>query len=179
MVVHSTDSVDAYAEAVLPFLHEDPCARNVLLTLIDLVRSAPGSYSAPPSFWWVTGDSGQVCGAASWTPPYPLLVSAMPDDAAPDVAASMIVRAASLGIRPPGINGPERSAHVVAAAWTATTGDTIERARTILLNELEQLVDVPVPPGSARLAALDDVPLLAEWLTAFGAEVDLIIGPDP
>ncbi len=179
MDVHSTNSVDTYAEAVLPFLQEDPCARNVLLTVIETVRGAPGSYSAPPSFWWVTGDAGQVCGAASWTPPYPLLVSAMPDDAAPGVAASMIVRAASLGIRPPGINGPERSAHAVAASWTATTGDRIERARTILLNELDQLVDVPVPPGSARPATLDDVPLLAEWLTAFGAEVDLIIGLDP
>jgi GNAT superfamily N-acetyltransferase len=165
MDVHTTESVDAYATAVLPFLEGDPCARNVLLTVIDTVRAAPGSYSAPPGFWWVT-SAGQVSGAASWTPPYPLLVSAMPDDAAPGVAASMIARAASLGIRPPGVNGPERSAHAVAAAWTATTGDTIERARTILLNELEQLVDVPVPPGSARLAA-------------FGAEVDLIIGLDP
>ena len=43
----------------------------------------------------------------------------------------------------------------------------------------DHLVDVPVPPGSARLATLDDVPLLAEWLVAFGAEVDLIIGLDP
>ena len=66
MHVHSTDSVDTFAEAVLPFLHEDPCARNVLLTVIELVRGAPGSYSAPPSFWWVTDESGQVCGAASW-----------------------------------------------------------------------------------------------------------------
>ena len=179
MGVHTTESVDAYATAVLPFLKEDPCVRNVLLTVIDTVRGAPGTYSAPPSFWWVTTDSGQVCGAASWTPPYALLVSSMPDDAASAVAASMIARAASLGIRPPGVNGPERSAHAVAAAWTATTGDTIERARTILLNELDHLVDVPVPPGNARLAALEDVPLLARWLEAFATEVDLIIGLDP
>jgi predicted GNAT family acetyltransferase len=91
----------------------------------------------------------------------------------------MIARAAALGIKPHGVNGPERSAHAVASAWTAATGVSIERARTILLNELDHLVEVPVPPGSARVATLEDVPLLAEWLTAFGAEVDLIVGIDP
>ncbi len=179
MHVHTSDSVDEYASAVQAFLEQDPCARNVLLTVIDLVRVAPESYSAPPSFWWVTTDSGEVCGAVSWTPPYPVLVSAMPDDAAPNVAASMVARATSLGIRPPGVNGPEQSGHSIAAAWTASTGDTIERARTILLNELDHLVDVPVPPGSARLATLEDVPLLAQWLEAFATEVDLVVGLDP
>ena len=177
--MHTTESADAYATAVLPFLDEDPCARNVLLTVIDTVRAAPGAYSAPPSFWWVTGDIGQVCGVASWTPPYPMLVSAMPDSAATELAASMIARAAALGIKPPGVNGPERSAQAVASAWTASTGDRIHRARTILLNELDRLIDVPVPPGTVRAATLDDVPILAAWLTAFGGEVDLIVGLDP
>lgn len=179
MRIHDSPSVDEYATAVLPFLEEDPCARNVLLTVIDTVRGAPDTYCAPPSFWWVTSDSDEVCGAASWTPPYPLLVSAMPDDAAPELAASMIARAAALGVKPRGVNGPERSTHAVASAWTAAAGDRIERARTILLNELDHLVEVPVPPGSARVATLEDVPLLAEWLTAFGAEVDVIVGLDP
>jgi predicted GNAT family acetyltransferase len=179
MGIHTTESADTYATAVLAFLEEDPCARNVLLTVIDSVRAAPGSYSATPSFWWVTADTGQVCGAASWTPPYPLLVSAMPDTATTELAASMIARAAWLGIKPPGVNGPERSARAVASAWIAATGDRIERARTILLNELDHLVDVPVPPGTSRVATLPDVSLLAEWLTTFGAEVDLIVGLDP
>jgi predicted GNAT family acetyltransferase len=179
MRVHSSTSVDEYAAAAHEFLEAEPCARNVLLSVIESVRTAAGSFSAPPAFWWVTNDSGEVCGAASWTPPYPLLVSEMPDAAAHDLAASMIARAASLDIRPHGVNGPERSAQAVAAAWTAATGDTIERARIILLNELDRLVDVPVPPGSARLATLDDVPLIAEWLTAFGLELDLIVGVDP
>jgi GNAT superfamily N-acetyltransferase len=178
MDIHSSASVDDYAAAVQPFLEQDPCARNVLLTVIDTVREAPDSYSAPPSFWWVTTDSGDVCGASSWTPPYAFLVSDMPLEAAPGVAAAMLERATSLGIRPPGVNGPERSAHAVAAAWTASTGDTIERARTILLNELDHLVDVPVPPGSARPATLEDVPLIAQWLEAFATEVDLVIGLD-
>lgn len=151
MGVQTTESVDAYATAVVPFLEADPCARNVLLSVIDTLRGAPGSYSAPPSFWWVIDDDGQVRGAASWTPPYPLLVSAIPDTAASELAGAMIARAKYLGIRPPGVNGPERSAHAVASAWTASSGDTIERARTILLNELDHLTDVPAPPGKRGL----------------------------
>jgi GNAT superfamily N-acetyltransferase len=176
MRVHSSDSVDAYESAVRTFLEEEPCARNVLLTVIDSVRGAAGSYSAQPSFWWVTTDRGDVVGAASWTPPYALLVSSLPDEAAPALAAAMVERAAAVGIRPPGVNGPEAGAGAVAAAWAAYSGDRIARERLILLNELGHLVDVPTPPGARRIATLADVPLLARWLEAFGAEVDIIIG---
>ena len=164
---------------VQPFLEEEPCARNVLLTIIESVRIGSAAYSGPPSFWWVSTDTGAVVGAASWTPPYALLVSDMPLEAAPGIAEAMIQRAAGVGIWPPGINGPEVAAGAVAAAWTRATGDVIERERTILLNELSALVDVPVPPGSPRLAAADDVPMLGAWLQAFGTEIDVIVGADP
>jgi len=176
MRVHFSDSVDEYASAVRMFLEQEPCARNVLLSVIDSVRASSASYSAPPSFWWVSTDSGEVIGAASWTPPYALLVSSLPDEAASALAGAMIQRAASVGIRPPGVNGPEAGAGAVAAAWSAATGDRIERERLILLNELGTLVDVPTPSGSGRTATLADVALLAEWLEAFGTEVDVIIG---
>jgi predicted GNAT family acetyltransferase len=179
MQVHSSDSVDEYAAAVRGFLEEDPCARNVLLTVIASVRDGSASYSAPSSFWWVSAESGAVVGAASWTPPYALLVSAMPAEAAPGMAAAMIARASALGIQPHGVNGPQRAADAVAAAWTAATGDVIARERLILLNELGHLIDVPVPSGERRRAVLDDVPLLASWLEAFGAEVEVIVGADP
>jgi predicted GNAT family acetyltransferase len=179
MHIHSSDSVEEYAAAVQAFLEKDPCARNVLMTVIESVRTGSAAYSAPSSFWWVSTDTGAVVGAASWTPPYALLVSDMPLEAAPGVAAAMIERAAALHIQPPGINGPEVAAGAVAAAWTHTTGDVIERERLILLNELGTLVDVPAPPGARRRATPDDVPMLGVWLEAFGTEIDVIVGADP
>ena len=176
MHIHSTASVDEYARAVTAFLEADPCARNVLLTVIESVRTGSVAYSAPSSFWWVSSDSGAVAGAASWTPPYALLVSDVPAEAAPELAAAMVQRAASLDIHPHGINGPEIAASTVAAAWTAATGDTIERERLILLNELTRLVDVPTPPGARRRAILDDVAMLGSWLRDFGAEVEVVVG---
>jgi predicted GNAT family acetyltransferase len=179
MHIHSSDSVEEYATAVQAFLEKEPCARNVLMTVIESVRTGSAAYSAPSSFWWVSTDTGAVVGAASWTPPFALLVSDMPLEAAPGVAAAMIERAAALHIQPPGINGPEVAAGAVAAAWTHTTGDVIERERLILLNELGTLVDVPAPPGARRRATPDDVPMLGVWLEAFGTEIDVIVGADP
>jgi GNAT superfamily N-acetyltransferase len=178
MRAHTTGSVEEYASAVTPFLEAEPCARNVLLTVIESVRTSSGLFSAPPSFWWVD-DAGSVVGAASWTPPYPLLVSSLPLEAAPGLAVAMVDRVSVIGVDPPGVNGPEVAAGAVAAALTQLTGDTIERERLILLNELARLVDVPTPPGGRRKAVIDDVPMLGDWLVAFATEVDLIIGSNP
>jgi GNAT superfamily N-acetyltransferase len=179
MHIHSSASVDEYEAAVQAFLEEEPCARNVLLSVIESIRTGSAAYSGPPSFWWVSADAGEVLGAASWTPPYALLVSDMPVEAAPGMAAAMIERATAVGIRPPGMNGPEVAAGAVAAAWTQATGDIVERNRLILLSELGTLVDVPTPPGARRRATPDDVPMLGEWLRAFGTEIDVIVGADP
>jgi len=169
--VHTTGDVEEYAAAAETFLKADPCARNVLLTIIDIVRAAPGTYSGAPSFWWIT-DGGAVVGAANWTPPHNLLVSALPPTTAPQLADAAVKRAASLGLRPPGVAGPAESARAVAAAWTAITGDIIERDRTILLNELGALVEVPMPTGARRAGRADDVPLIARWLQTFSVEIE-------
>ena len=44
------DSVEEYASAVTPFLEEEPSARNVLLTIIDIVRIGSAAYSASAEF---------------------------------------------------------------------------------------------------------------------------------
>ena len=44
MRIHSTGDVDEYAAAALSFLEEEPCARNVLLSVIDALRDAPDTY---------------------------------------------------------------------------------------------------------------------------------------
>jgi predicted GNAT family acetyltransferase len=178
MRVHSTDDVDEYAAAARPFLEAEPCARNVLLTVIDTVRSAPASYSDAPGFWWVT-DADAVVGAMSWTPPHNLLVSSLPAEAAPGLAAAAIERARRLGLRPGGVVGPATSARAVAAAWTSATDDRIARDRTILLNELHSLTEVAVPRGARRSAVEDDATLVTAWLAASTAEIDHAAIPNP
>jgi GNAT superfamily N-acetyltransferase len=173
MDVHTTGDVEAYAAAAEAFLKAEPCARNVLLTVMDIVRTAPATQSAPPSFWWVT-DAGAVIGAASWTPPHNLLVSSMPPEAAQSLVAAAIERATALGIRPGGVVGPAASARALAAAWTAATDDTIAVDRPILLNELGSLTEVARPPGERRRGVADDALVIAAWLEDFSSEIDHI-----
>jgi GNAT superfamily N-acetyltransferase len=178
MQVHATADVEEYAAAAEAFLRADPCARNVLLSVIDLVRTAPSTYTAPPSFWWIT-DAGSVVGAASWTPPHGVLVSALPPGAAVHVATAALERATALGIHPGGVVGPVSSARAVAAAWTAATGDSIAVDRSILLNELGSLTVVARPPGTRRPGISGDVALIAEWLDDFSAEIEHVAAPNP
>ncbi len=168
--VHGTDDVEEYAAAVRTFLEAEPCARNVLLTVIDNVRAAPTAFTAPPGFWWVT-DSGTVVGATSWTPPHGLLVSSMPPAAAPGLAAAALERASALGVRPSGVSGPAFAAREVAAAWSAASGDAVKRDRTILLNQLVVLTEVAVPPGASRRAGAGDIRGVAAWLDVFSVEI--------
>ena len=151
MRVHTTGDVEEYAAAAEAFLEDGSLrAQRAADRHGPRARGARRPTARPPSFWWVT-DSDAVVGAASWTPPYNLLVSSLPPDArrrprrgrdrARDRARPP-ARAAS--------SDPPTSARAVAAAWTAATDDTIERDRPILLNELGSLTEVPVPPGARR-----------------------------
>jgi predicted GNAT family acetyltransferase len=177
MRVHATDDVEEYAAAAEAFLAADPCARNVLLTVMDIVRTVPSTYSAPASFWWIT-DGESVVGAASWTPPHGLLVSAIPPEAVPGLVTAARERATALGIRLGGVVGPASSARAVAAAWTAATGDAIETDRSILLNELDSLTEVARPPGTRRPAVAGDLGMIAAWLDDFSAESEHVAPSD-
>jgi len=171
MQVHATGDVEEYAAAVLPFLEAEPCARNVLRWVIDLVRAGHGP-TDPASFWWVDGAAG-VAGAAHLTPPYPLLVSSLPDGAAAPLVSAVRERTEAVGTQVHGINGPRSSAEAVAAAWTATAGAPHRPIRTLLLHELESYTDVPRPRGGRRAAGDGDIDLVARWIEAFAAEVEM------
>jgi predicted GNAT family acetyltransferase len=139
----------------------------VLRTVIDAVRD--GVYTAPVSFWWVTG-AGRVVGAAHWTPPWPLLVSSLPEGAAPPLAEAMRRRAGELGMRAPGVSGLRAAARALAAAWTAATGQATVEERRLLLHELSAVIKVAKPPGHMRAVTARDADVLEHWLAAFAVE---------
>jgi len=170
MRVHETGDVEEYAAAVTGFLETEPCARNVLRWVIELVRL--GHAAGRPSFWWVE-DTGRVAGAAHLTPPYPLLVSSLPADSAAPLVEAVRLRAASEGIAVGGVNGPRKHAEEVAAAWTAATGVTHRLHRSLLLHELGLQSEVPRPRGRMRAASPDDLDLVTPWIAAFAAEMEL------
>jgi predicted GNAT family acetyltransferase len=172
MQAHATKDVEEYAAAVVGFLEAEPCARNVLRTVIDLVRLGHATTDAP-SFWWVE-DGGQVVGAAHLTPPFPLLVSSLPPEAAAPLADSVRGRTAAVSAPVPGVNGPRESALAVASAWTAATGTPHRVYRRLLLHELEAVADVARPSGRRRPAAREDLEIVARWIQDFAVETELL-----
>jgi predicted GNAT family acetyltransferase len=176
--LHDTDDVEEYAAAVTAFLEADPCARNVPYTVMQLVQQgATTQWAAAPGFWWITDDTG-VAGAALWTPPYPLLVTSVPDAAWPLLADSALQRAERIGAALRGVNGPGTSARGVATAVAARTGMRARVAKVMWLQQTAQALEVPHPSGHRERASTANVDLLGAWLTAFGEEVDEPIGAD-
>lgn len=177
LTLHSSDDVQDYAAAVTPFLEEEPVVRNVLLTVIVQARSGWPAWTAPPRFWWITSGS-VVVAAASWTPPFPLLISSMLADARRPIAAAAIGRARELGMPLPGVNGPRDAARALAETVAELSGQTVVERMRMLVHELAAIRDVPRPPGSARIAQPEDDPLVTEWMRAFNVEVAVAFGAD-
>ena len=167
--LHETNDVDEYAARVIAFLELEPVTRNVLLTVIGQVRSAWPAWTGPPSFWWVT-RAGEVAGAASWTPSFPLLVSTMPAESTAQVAQSALARAAHVGVPLSGVTGPRETAALIASALARQTGRAVVERLRMVVHDLPEIHDVPRPPGGTRLANADDASLIASWLQAFNQE---------
>jgi hypothetical protein len=76
MDVSLSNDVEEYAAAVEAFLLGDPVLNNVALTVLAQLRAGVPLGSGRPTF---AGDT--VVGAASRTPPHPLLLASMCTDA--------------------------------------------------------------------------------------------------
>lgn len=175
--LHASDDVDEYAAHAAPFLLREPVERNVLLTVIDRVRRGRVMWTAPPGFWWLS-DGENVVAAASWTPPYGLLVSSMPREAMSHLAAAGLQRASTLGIRLPGVNGPSDVARAIAGELAARTGARVVEHMRMLVHDLESLLEVPRPSGESRRATADDAPLVIEWTRSFAEEAHATVSAD-
>src|SRR5205807_26949 len=149
-------------------------ARDRSISPRSALARAGHASAAQPSFWWLEDGGGAVAGAAHLTPPYPLLVSSLPDGAAAALVRAARERAASVGTPVRGVNGPRSAAETVARAWTTATGTPHHLRHILLLHELERWRDVPRPRGGRREATSDDLDLVARWLEAFAAEMALI-----
>lgn len=176
--VHSTTDVEEYAAAALGFLEEEPCARSLLRSVVDHARSGATSWTAPAAFWWVAVE-GRTSGAAHWTPPFGLAVSAMPAEAVAPLVAAALERSAELGVALPSVIGPRDTAMACAAEWARVTGGGHHLHHRLLLHELEHLIEPRQPPGRPRAATAGDVELVVGWLEAFADEAAVPASADP
>ncbi|GAB3876007.1 GNAT family N-acetyltransferase [Kibdelosporangium lantanae] len=151
------DDPETFRPLAMPLLAADPVRNTVLLTAAE-------SLSAD-SVMITLHDGDDVVGLVTQVLPYPLVVTAMPIEAAELVARTVH------GVRPQLTGSSGVVAHVEAfnAAWTELTGATATMQFGSRLFRLGELVP-PKVDGRARQAAEVDLPLVTKWRDAFMAE---------
>lgn len=168
---HMTGSVDEFLAAAGDFVNAERARNTVVLTVIETLRatgtaSTAGLDGAPLFGWWHDGDV--VRGVFMHTPPYPVLLAAMPADAVPALASELAAAKRPLT----GVNAQEESARAFAAAWRDRTGAAVRLHRRMRLFRLGELVwPEPAPAGEARTATDADRDLVFRWFGAFAREV--------
>lgn len=178
----TTGDAAGFLAAAGDFLRAERARNTALLTVTETAIADPSAFAAAreadpdkrPLFGWWTAADGAVGGAFLHTPPFPVLLTAMPLPAATELAAK------ALAGRPlSGVNAYDEVATAFAAAWADGTGGQVTVHRRMRLYRLAGLVwPDPAPPGAPRTAGDDDMALLTEWVTAFSDEVEETEGAD-
>ncbi|UQX03525.1 GNAT family N-acetyltransferase [Streptomyces sp. RerS4] len=163
----STD-LAAYLAAARPALAARPVLDTSLLTVTDaLERRGPAAYGpAAPLFGWWSAPDGSVAGALLHTPPFPLLLGVVPDEAVPALAAALAGEPLLAGVD--AVNARRADARRLAAALGGPSR-VVEENRLFRLTALA--APDPAPRGRARPATEADLPLLLEWNEAYDAEI--------
>ncbi|MEV0411854.1 GNAT family N-acetyltransferase [Streptomyces sp. NPDC050448] len=169
-----THDLAAYLAAAGPAVTGEPVANTSLLTVTDaLERRGLDAYgSAEPFFGWWTAADGSVAGALLRTPPHPLLIGALPDEAVRALGAALATEPLLAGVD--ALNARRCDAQVLAAAW-GKPSEVTEENRLYRLTGL--IAPDPAPAGRARLATPADLPLLLDWAGAFKRETGEPGGP--
>jgi len=165
-----TEDLREYVAAAGGFLRSRPVQNTIQLTVVETLRARGGSAfgEAAPLFGWWRAADGEITAALLHTPPYPVLLTRLPEHSAAPLAEALLARRRPL----PGVNAEQSAATAFAAAWGGLTGATAQVSRRSRLFRLGQLEPpAPPPPGAPRVATAADRDRLESWFVAFGEEI--------
>jgi predicted GNAT family acetyltransferase len=171
-----TGSLDDYVATAGEFLRSRPVHNTIQLTALESLRARGASVfgDVAPLFGWWRSAAAEVTAAVLHTPPYPVLLTGLPEHSADALAEAL----AASGRQLPGVGAQQGDAAAFAAAWSRLTGARSREAGRSRLFRLGQLrAPVPLPRGAARVAATADRDLLESWFDAFTKELADLGGP--
>ncbi|MBP2473862.1 putative GNAT family acetyltransferase [Crossiella equi] len=148
-----------------PLFLSDPVRHTVAVTVLRRCLAGVEADYRNPVLVTVHDHTGAVVGATARTPPYGLIVSALPPDTAPAAVEALRQHDPEL----PGVNGPRDNAEPFGKAWAAATGKIAYEHKPMRAYRLGELVP-PTVAGSPRLGTEADLELLVAWREAFHLE---------
>lgn len=164
-----TRSLNTFAGTAGDLLRAEPVRHTVPLTLLATLRaSGPSAFGDdPPRYGWHVSAGVLIDGAFLQTPPFPVLVAALPAGSAPDLLGLL----SDDGGPPSAANVSGDDEAAFSAAWAVATGGRATATQRSRLFRLGRLVPPgELPPGTARAADGSDRELLIAWHKAFGHE---------
>ena len=163
MEVRELEDARTFLDLAGPLLLVDEARNNLVFGIAGSLVESPDRW-AEKRFWVVT-DGDKAVAAALRTPPYNLVLAAPHDDLA------LAALAAGIAEELPGVVGAHPEVDEFARLWAQAHTIEPRLIRNQGVYALERVAPVPVAPGASRTATKDDVPLLLDWMTAFGEEV--------
>jgi predicted GNAT family acetyltransferase len=161
-----SDDVDAFADHAWELLAGESAQQTVALTIVESLRAGQRWSDTPALFGWYA-DGAAVRGAVCMTPPFEMLLAAVPEDSIAELVEAL--RAADVAL--PGVNGDVPVVERFVEAWLTGTAQwprAVFEQRLYVLGTLRP--PDPPPPGRARPGANADLDLAARWLRAFQEE---------
>lgn len=162
MRIEVLDSPERFLSDAAGFLALREAENNLLYGIAGRVREHPDLYGDDPAWFAIVREGSAVVGAALRTPPWPIIVSHLPEAAVGPLLAAIRTRGPLSGV-----TGPSETADAVAAASGAAIAATMDQ----LLYEVTDLLMPTGVPGAARPGAPADGPLLARWFDECSREV--------
>ncbi len=153
-----------------PCLELRESENNLPLGLAHTLARDPRYFGDDPPLLLSILENGIPVGAAVRTPPRKIVLSRF--DVEIEAAVNRLVEyLRSKELQVPGVIGPERESQCFADCWSKAIPALVATVSTRLrVFEDRSVVDVPLAPGRLRLAGMEDLPLISEWVEGFTRE---------
>jgi predicted GNAT family acetyltransferase len=165
-------SIPEFAEEVVPLLAERELENNLVIGLAERLAGDPEA--AKHAISCAIEHGGRCVAGALWTPPHFAVVSPLPPGAEEALVPALVALNRGLD----GACGPGDSAGRVARALAERVRGHVELASDEILYELTRVESPRAPAGAARWAALEDLPIVTDFMRRFFDEVRLPHPPE-
>jgi predicted GNAT family acetyltransferase len=162
-LVEETDAHALLAEAQ-PLFAPREVENNLPLGVLKMVSQ--GLYRGVAPWLWSVRDGAQLIGMAIRTPPFPLVLSDLPDAACAVLAEGILARTSF----PLPLNGPRDVVDRVTDQLVQRSAVKVELLYNMRLFELRQVTPPPPTAGAMRRATAADAPVLTQFMDGFERE---------